>query len=126
MVLALRRTTPRLADWFQKAADKDNTGVAMTQPWRLFANGYGVCRTLRQGARVVREAAAKGDTSAMAYLGVLYYHGQGVTQTTPRRANGVRKLLTRETRDAMAAPSVKALARRLTAMGVRVSLSAAF
>lgn len=77
------------AQCFRKAASA-GYGPAQYELGRLYADGMGVERNLRQAAFWYRKAADQGDAEAQNNLGALYAKGQGVRRSDSQAVHWYR------------------------------------
>jgi uncharacterized protein len=69
------------ADWYRKAAEKNDTAAEMRLAALYRDGAKGFQRDMAQGALWYRKAAEQGDVTAQATMGTLYAMGQGVPQS---------------------------------------------
>lgn len=75
------RDYKQAAEWFQKAAEKNDVGAEMRLAALYRDGSKNFPRDMQQAASWYRKAADLGDATAQGTLGTLYSMGQGVPQS---------------------------------------------
>ena len=95
--LGVTQDYAKAREWCEKAADKGDAG-AMVTLGLLYHNGQGVAQDYAKAREWFEKAADKGDASAMTTSACFTPTVRAWRRTTPRRASGTRRPLTRATR----------------------------
>ncbi len=74
------RDLNQAAEWYRKAADKNDIAGELHLAALYRDGGKGFARDMEQAAAWYRKAAEQGDVGAQATLGLLYSLGQGVVK----------------------------------------------
>jgi hypothetical protein len=77
----VERDLNRAAEWYRKAADKNDLSAELHLAALYRDGGKGLPRDMEQAADWYRKAAEQGDAGAQATLGLLYSLGQGVPKS---------------------------------------------
>jgi hypothetical protein len=75
------RDLNQAADWYRKAAGKNDLSAELHLAALYRDGGKGFARDMAQAAAWYRKAAEQGDATAQATLGLLYSLGQGVAKS---------------------------------------------
>lgn len=77
----LERDLNRAAEWYRKAADKNDLSAELHLAALYRDGGKGLPRDMEQATAWYRKAAEQGDVGAQATLGLLYSLGQGLPKS---------------------------------------------